>query len=151
MNASPLNLPIGLQLYTVGQEMDTDPAGTLQAVAAAGYTQVELSPLTKTSPKDLKKMLDDAGLKNPSGHYILPDLISTLHEKIGFVHQFGQEFMVVTVPWVADPSRFKPKHHFGAESMHRAWLNTEGLPEMRTEDYPVLIDKWVEATGKFPG
>ena len=35
--------------------------------------------------------------------------------------------------------------------MHRAWLNTEGLPEMRTEDYQVLVDKWIEATGKFPG
>ena len=44
-----------------------------------------------------------------------------------------------------------PKHHFGAESMHRAWLNTEGLPEKRTEDYQPLVDKWVEATGKFPG
>src|SRR5260370_28021151 len=113
MNARPLNVPIGLQLYTVGQEMDTDPAGTLKAVAAAGYKQVELSPLTKTSAKDLKKMLDDSGLKNPSGHYILPDLISNLQEKIGFAHQFAQEFMVVTVPWVADPSRFKPDPQLG--------------------------------------
>jgi len=72
MNASPLNLPIGLQLYTVGQEMDNDPAATLRAVAAAGYQQVELSPLAKTSAKDLRKMLDDTGLKNPSGHYMLP-------------------------------------------------------------------------------
>src|ERR1700722_6853237 len=45
MNANPLNLPVGLQLYTVGKEMDSDPAGTLKAVAAAGYKQVELSPL----------------------------------------------------------------------------------------------------------
>jgi sugar phosphate isomerase/epimerase len=107
MNANPLNLPIGLQLYTVGDDMDRDAAGTLKAVAAAGYKQVELSPLTKTSPKDLKKALDDAGLKNPSGHYMLPDLLSTLQEKIDFAHQFGQEYMIVTVPWVADPSRFK--------------------------------------------
>src|SRR4029077_7782505 len=108
MNASPLDLPIGLQLYTVGDEMDIDPAGTLRAVAAAGYKQVELSPLTKTPAKDLKKALDDAGLKNPSGHYLLPDLISNVQEKIDLAHQFGQEFMVVAVPWVADPSRFKP-------------------------------------------
>ena len=39
-------------------------------------------------------------------------------------------------------------HHFGAESMHRAWLNTEGLPEKRTQDYQKLVDKWVEATGR---
>ena len=37
--------------------------------------------------------------------------------------------MDLTVASFDDPSRFMPKHHFGAESMHRAWLNTEGLPE----------------------
>ena len=99
MNASPLNLPIGLQLYTVGDDMDRDAAGTAKAVAAAGYKQVELSPLSKTPAKDLKKALDDAGLKNPSGHYMLPDLMGNLPEKIDFAHQFGQEFIVVTVPW----------------------------------------------------
>jgi len=123
MNANPLNLPIGLQLYTVGQEMDGDPAGTLKAVAATGYKQVELSPLAKTSAKELKKMLDDMGLKNPSGHYMLPDLMSNLQEKIDFAHQFGQEFMVVTVPWVADPSRFKPDPQLGQFAMFVAIIN----------------------------
>jgi sugar phosphate isomerase/epimerase len=123
MNANPLNLPIGLQLYTVGQEMDSDPAGTLKAVAAAGYQQVELSPLSKTSANDLKKMLDDAGLKNPSGHYMLPDLMSKLQEKIDFAHQFGEEFMVVTVPWVADPSRFKPDPQFGQFGLFAAIIS----------------------------
>ena len=59
--------------------------------------------------------------------------------------------MDLTVAAFDDPSRFKPHHHFGAESMHRAWLNTEGLPEQRTEDYKPLVDKWVAATGSFPG
>jgi sugar phosphate isomerase/epimerase len=113
LQASPLGLPIGLQLYTVGHEMDTDPAGTLKAVAAAGYTQVELSPLSKTPPKEMKKMLDDVGLKNPSGHYMLPDLMTKLPEMIEFAHLFGQDFMIVTVPWVADPSRFKPDPQMG--------------------------------------
>ena len=69
----------------------------------------------------------------------------------GFKFKEGSDKMDLTVASFDDPSRFKPKHHFGAESMHRAWLNTEGLPEMRTEDYPVLVDKWIEATGNFPG
>ena len=107
LNANPLNLPIGLQLYTVGREMDSDPAGTLKAVAATGYKQVELSPLSKTPPKELKTLLDDHGLTNPSGHYMLPDLMSKLPGMIELAHLFGQEFMVVTIPWVADPSRFK--------------------------------------------
>ena len=37
-------------------------------------------------------------------------------------------------PRFDDPSRFVPEHHFGAESIHRAWLNTEGLPEIRTDE-----------------
>ena len=57
----------------------------------------------------------------------------------------------LTIASFDDPSRFRPKHHFGAESIHRAWLNTEGLPEIRTADYQKLVDKWVEATGSFPG
>jgi len=69
----------------------------------------------------------------------------------GFKFKEGSDKMDITVASFDDPSRFRPRHHFGAESIHRAWLNTEGLPEMRTEDYQVLVDKWVEATGKFPG
>jgi hypothetical protein len=70
---------------------------------------------------------------------------------LGFQFKEGSENMDLTVASFDDPSRFKPKHHFGAESLHRAWLNTEGLPEIRTADYQKLVDKWVEATGEFPG
>jgi hypothetical protein len=70
---------------------------------------------------------------------------------LGFQFKDGSENMDLTVASFDDPSRFKPKHHFGAESLHRAWLNTEGLPEVRTADYQKLVDKWVEATGEFPG
>lgn len=107
MNGNPLNLPIGLQLYTVGKEMDADPFGTLKQVAAIGYKDVELSPLSKTSLSDLKKGLDDLGLKNPSGHYMLPELMSNPQKGIEAAKQLGQEYMIITIPWVADPSRFK--------------------------------------------
>jgi hypothetical protein len=50
-----------------------------------------------------------------------------------------------------DPSRFRPDTHFGAESMHRAWINTEGLPQTRTDEYQPLVDRWMKATGKLPG
>jgi hypothetical protein len=60
------------------------------------------------------------------------------------------EKMDLTVGSFDDPSRFRPKYHFGAESMHRAWLNTEGLPEHRTDEYQALVDKWIAATGSFP-
>ena len=61
------------------------------------------------------------------------------------------ENMDLTIGSFDDPSRFRPTHHFGAESMHRAWLDTEGLPEKRTDEYQPLVDKWIEATGSLPG
>jgi len=69
---------------------------------------------------------------------------------LGFRFKEGSDGMDLTVASFDDPSRFVPKHHFGAESMHRAWLNTEGLPEVRTRDYQKLVDKWTDATGSFP-
>ena len=69
---------------------------------------------------------------------------------LGFKFREGSENMDLTVASFDDPSHFKPHHHFGAESMHRSWLNTDGLTEMRTGDYQKLVDKWVAATGKMP-
>lgn len=48
------------------------------------------------------------------------------------------------------PGRFRPKHHFGAESMHRQWLNTEGLPEYRVDEYKPAADRWLKAIGRLP-
>ena len=69
----------------------------------------------------------------------------------GFRFKQGSDKMDLTVASFDDPSRFVPRHHFGAESMHRAWLNTDGLKEVRTDEYQALVDKWVDATGSFPG
>jgi hypothetical protein len=70
---------------------------------------------------------------------------------LGFRFRNDGDNMDLTVASFDDPSRFVPKHHFGAESMHRAWLDTAGLPEKRTDEYQPLVDRWVNATGKFPG
>ena len=123
MSATPLGLPIGLQLYTVGADLDKDPFGTIRKVAAVGYKQVELSPLAKVSNADLKKALDDNGLANPSGHYMLFDLMSSLQQKIDAAHELGQKYMVVTVPWVADPARFKVDPAQGQMGLFLAVIN----------------------------
>ena len=49
-----------------------------------------------------------------------------------------------------DPSFFRPTAHFGAEGIHRAWLNTEGLPEQRADEYGRLVDRWMKTVGKLP-
>ena len=68
---------------------------------------------------------------------------------LGFAHP-DSENLDLTVASFDDPARFRPKHHFGAESMHRAWLNTEGLPEYRSDEYKPLVERWIKAVGKLP-
>ena len=68
---------------------------------------------------------------------------------LGFVF-FEGDNMDLTIGSFDDPSRFHPKHHFGVESMHRAWLDTSGLPEYRTDEHQPLVDRWIEAVGKLP-
>lgn len=48
------------------------------------------------------------------------------------------------------PGRFVPRHHFGVESIHEAWLDTGGLPRYRCDEYQALNDRWIKAIGKLP-
>lgn len=68
-----------------------------------------------------------------------------------FQYVDGTDKMDLIVGTFDDPSPFVPKHHFGAESMHRAWLDTVGLPEMRSEDYQPLVNRWMDKVGNLPG
>lgn len=64
---------IGLQLYTLGDLMITDPRGTLQKLAAIGYKELESAGSQKGNfyglkPKELAAMIKDAGMKWRSAH-----------------------------------------------------------------------------------
>ena len=68
---------IGLQLYTVRDAMQKDPADTLSKVAKIGYTSVEGATYTGTQkfygmdPSAFSKLLKNIGLVMPSSHYRL--------------------------------------------------------------------------------
>jgi sugar phosphate isomerase/epimerase len=67
---------LGIQLYSVRDDMKKDAPGTLKALAAMGYRYVEHASYVdrklygKTVP-EFKKMLDGLGLKMPSGHTVM--------------------------------------------------------------------------------
>jgi hypothetical protein len=69
---------------------------------------------------------------------------------LGFRFREGTTKMDLTIGSFDEPGRFRPKHHFGAESLHEAWLDTSALPRIKTTDYDVLVQKWKDATGKEP-
>jgi len=67
--AAASSKPIGLQMYTVRDLAEHDLDGVLSAVAKIGYKEVELYWNLYSRPAaELRKMLDDHGLRAPSGH-----------------------------------------------------------------------------------
>jgi sugar phosphate isomerase/epimerase len=60
--------PIGLQLYTLGDEAGKDLAATLARVAAVGYRDIELPSLYGRNPRDVRAAADRAGLRISSLH-----------------------------------------------------------------------------------
>lgn len=65
-------IPVGLELFSVRQELQKDDVGTLRAVAKMGYEGVEFySPYANwdvAKAKDIRKLLDDLGMKCLSTH-----------------------------------------------------------------------------------
>lgn len=66
--------PLGLQLYTVRSLMAEDVPGTLEAVAAAGYEEVEFAGYFGQSAEQIRQLLADSGLAAPSAHTALESL-----------------------------------------------------------------------------
>ncbi|MGH9370265.1 MAG: sugar phosphate isomerase/epimerase family protein [Vicinamibacterales bacterium] len=70
--AQTRNVPIGIELYSVRGELEQDLPGTVRAVAKMGYQIVEFySPYfswTVDQAKDVRKLLDDLGIKCLSTH-----------------------------------------------------------------------------------
>src|SRR4030042_1617206 len=67
---------IGVQLYSVREEMSKDPLGSLTQVAKMGYEYVEHASYDNRkfygySATEIKKILDDLGLKMISGHTVM--------------------------------------------------------------------------------
>jgi sugar phosphate isomerase/epimerase len=69
ISADPLGLPMGIQLYTVGDDMQKDAPGTVAKIAQIGYKEVETAGFgSLSSATALRKVLDANGLKCPSAH-----------------------------------------------------------------------------------
>lgn len=105
---------IGLQLYTLREELPKNVKGTLEKVAASGYTIVETYGFSikdqfwGLSPTELKKILDDNNLKALSGHYNLGSYLydgntAELIAAIEAAKILKTEYL--TIPWVDEPFR----------------------------------------------
>lgn len=96
LGAESLARATGIQLYTVGKDLTSDVPGTLNKLAAIGYRTVESAGLAGKSAAELRKALDDAGLRCPSSHIFLAPG-QTAPEYLDTVKTLGSTYVVTSV------------------------------------------------------
>ncbi len=91
---------IGIILNTVREEMKTDYMGTLEQLAALGYTYVE-GGTYGNSVADYGKLLKKLGLKAVAGGGAMKNLQESLDEYIERGHVLGYEYISCYWPWLS--------------------------------------------------
>jgi sugar phosphate isomerase/epimerase len=93
-----LNLPLGIQLYSVRNQLPTDYEGTLKQIAALGYREVEAAGFYKHSASQVKQAMQQAGLHCVSAHYSYDDLNGHVDEIVEFMKVIGSRYIICSYP-----------------------------------------------------
>jgi sugar phosphate isomerase/epimerase len=108
--------PFGLQLYSVRNDCQKDLPATIEAVGKMGYQGVEFAGYYDRSAEELRKMLDDNGLKCCGTHTGLETLLGDeLAKTVEFNKTLGNTHLIV--PGFAEKYR----------DSHQAWIDTAKL------------------------
>lgn len=91
---------VGLQLYTLRNDISKDAKGTIEQVAKLGYKEVESFGYNNgkyfgMEAKDFASFLKSIGLSSPSGHYGLGNLSKGWEAAIEDARVVGQKYMVL--------------------------------------------------------
>ena len=103
--ASPFGLPVGLQLYSVREELAADYVGTLVKVAAAGYQEVEAAGYFGKTPPQVRQAMAAAGLRCVSAHYAYDDLARGFDKILAANAAIGVQYLICSFPGIKDPTR----------------------------------------------
>lgn len=96
--------PVGVQLYSVRNELDEDLEGTLRAVKEAGYDEVETYSFHGLSPGDFRMLLDDVGLAVTSMHAPYERVVDETAAVAEEAHALGSDW--VAVAWIPHEEPF---------------------------------------------
>ena len=144
--AKKSSIPIGLELYSVRDELKKNPEGTVRAVAQMGYQCVEFySPYydwTEAQAKQMRKLLDDLGIRCYSTHngedYFSKDKISKARD---LNLTLGTKYMVMASsnpkPGIDGWKAIADELNSAADFLAPAGLKTgyhNHQPEFKTED-----------------
>lgn len=97
---------IGLQLYTVRDEMAKDVSKTLARVAQIGYREVEFAGYFKHTPHEIHELLEKYKLSAPSSHVGYPENWDAWKKTVADAKKVGHQY--VTVAWTPEDKRKGP-------------------------------------------
>jgi len=150
------SIPVGLELYSVRNELERDPQATVRAVAKMGYQCVEFyAPYFEWSEeqtKQMRKLLDDLGIRCFSTHndapFISPENIARARDKNLIL---GSKYVVLA--W-AEPQgglngwkAIADSLNFAAEQLEKSGLRA-GYHNHELEFTPVEKQRPIEIVAK---
>lgn len=109
---------IGLQLYTVRDEMKKNFAGTLARVARIGYKEVEFAGYFGNSPRTVRNLLRQNGLTSPASHVGFPVLGKEWDKIIEDALVIGNRYVIC--PWIDEKQRTLDGYKQVAELFNKA-------------------------------
>ena len=121
-----MNFKVGLQLYSVREDLKEDLAGTLRAVKAMGYDGVEFAGLYDHSPEEVRDLCAELSLEPIAAHIsyklLCEDPVATLapYKTIGIRY--------AVLPFL--PGNCRPAH---PEAFREAMKNIEAIGKAAKE------------------
>jgi sugar phosphate isomerase/epimerase len=123
--AQSLSLPLGLQLYSVRDQLAKDYEGTLAQVGGAGYREVEAAGFYKRSAADVKQAMQKANLKCVSAHFPFGQLHPDFDELLAYSKELGIEYMICSSPGFEKPAAEGTSDHGRAMTINDWRWNAE--------------------------
>jgi sugar phosphate isomerase/epimerase len=98
--------------------MQRDPAGTIAAVAAAGFEEVEFAGFYGRTAGEMRELIDRNSLTSPAGHVSIDDLRARLPQLLVDADVLGWRWLIV--PWIDQRERTAAGYHAIAADLNRA-------------------------------
>jgi sugar phosphate isomerase/epimerase len=128
--ATPMGLPIGIQLYMVSTPMKEDTPATLKKLYEIGFREVEPAGTGKYSASEFKGLIADAGLTCPSVHLQVKK--DDFEAALADAKALGAHYAVTSVlkfPKASPPPK-APESKAGLEKLGLASYGLDGFKEM---------------------
>ena len=98
-----MNFPIGLQLYSVRDDLEKDFEGTLRKVKALGYDAVEFAGLFGHGAEEVRNLCKEIGLIPLSAHVPFVDMMNDPDGVLKVYADIGCKFVVI--PYLTEEYR----------------------------------------------